>query len=957
MISITIEINGFHQLLQAEKHLVDDITAEIEGLFIDSGFQKIGTRNNTIRYDGLEEEISLSRIVDILFYLHNFIAEKREELPGMTVLVQKSSGLLKKGMGRSYDTNELYLLPEEDGVWCSREALELINHFVTCEEGEGYCRITDFTRNSISSASLPELFHPGDILDSLLDQIFRMHEGRDVRIPVLIGPEGSGKRLILQNMLRMIDTKDEDRQWLQLNPYKETGSTYISLLCSAVSTAAAQPPLCINRYEKEAWDDVEKLFSLPFRSWSESDALLCFVNYLQGYRRRMVSELLPPVFIVHAFDMLDEKVRELILKVIGDVREENQLLTILTMREENQGLLESGNIHTIEFPVADWIEQLASKKGTPLLSPYQLYIPDKPSVQGSKGDSETAAILTVLQDSMEQVQKVYYCCAILDGLLDKADILKVFARCGIGREEAEQCLCQLVNVGLLMNSERFYLTFKGRVDRVFKGLKLDYQRLDRIIEEEMLDNAEKLEFYKTIETAAKIGFSREGWLRIQRLLAEHILADMEVPLLPQVKKAFRLLNGRFPSIEYTIFLLASMWDGDMEEAEKYYRELFPAEPGSQDPPQSGWPGILRTYVEGEYLWRKRAESGRVLKKVKQALLQVQEEIFPELESRAIILLGKVMLTNNRMTEASEYFRQGRQKTFDTSLNSAACESIALTALSYFLTGDYSLSYSHAMASEQKARKTGRRKWERYAKMLMVRIQFELGRYGESHQLLQELLTHDRLFFEGQGHDYFMAWLARASLYQGYVDTAEKILVDLPETAETLYFLTEVHLLNRDLETANSYASAALARLDKEDHDILPIAQLPIDGFEPYENLALKIPGVYNMVRQVLYAISGFCLHEIERFEEAEESFGKLFDQEKITRQDPYRHLYYYFRTVTLPSTADKEELNMLTYLSKAFQSLQKIAGRISDPTDRRSYTNQNYWNSKLYNLSRHYKLV
>lgn len=957
MINITIEINGFHQLMQAEKHLIEEIIIDIEQLFQNSGFEKSRAKSSMLFYGCEEENTSLSRIVDILYYLHTLIHERSEEIPGITVFVQKS-GLLKKGMGEGSRINSIYLLPEEDGVWCSRDALDLINHFITYREIDGYFKIVDFNRDNLSAGTAPELFHPGDILDRLLDHIFRMHEGREKKVPVLTGPAGSGKRLIIQNVLRLIESKSERQPWLHINRYNYIGPAYITLLRCIVPDFFNQSSRELSRNEKTVWEEMKGLLEIPFRSWSLSDTLLCFLNYLEAYRLQMEKDLLLPIIVIHGIDEQEEKVRDLVFKILRNNQHTNLFLPIVTMRNEDCRLFSEQDVQILSFPVREWIEQLSSQTQADISSPYQLYIPETASRAGQKGDIEIERIVTVLKNSIEQVQSVYFCCTVLDGLVDKATLSRILSRSGIGKEEADQCLYQLISLGLLTDTERYYPTFRGRQTKVFNRLKLDSTRLEQAIEEGIIQDHQDIEFYRMIATADRIQFSPEGWLSIYRLLAERILSDMEILLLPQVQRAVDLLHARHPAIDQTVLLLASMWDGEMDLAEKYYRTLFPAEPGAGPQEElTGWALILKTYAEGEYLWRKRGEGERVLKKVKQALLQVQEENFPELESRAIILLGKVMLTNNRMTEASEYFRQARQKTFDTRLNSAACESIALTALTYFLTGDYSLSYSHALASEQKARTTGRRMWERYAMMLRARIRFELGRYGEAYQLLQELLTHDRLYFDGGRHDFFMSWLARTSIYQGYIDAAEEILSSLPPTSETLFFQAEAHLLNRDLETADSYITKALEYLEDEAHDIYPIGWLPIDGFEPYENLALKIPGTYNMVRQMLFAISGFCQYELGRLEESEESFSRLFAQEKITRQDPYRHLYYYFRTVTLPSSAEKEELNMVTYLSKAFQSLQKIAGRISDPADRRSYTTENYWNSKLYNLSRHYKLV
>jgi hypothetical protein len=73
--------------------------------------------------------------------------------------------------------------------------------------------------------------------------------------------------------------------------------------------------------------------------------------------------------------------------------------------------------------------------------------------------------------------------------------------------------------------------------------------------------------------------------------------------------------------------------------------------------------------------------------------------------------------------------------------------------------------------------------------------------------------------------------------------------------------------------------------------------------------------------------------------------------------DPYRHLYYFFRTLAYDENDKSEELTKATYLSKAFQHMQKLAGRITEPSERRSFLKENYWNSKLFAMSREHKLV
>ena len=957
MILITIEINGFQQLMQAERHLTERISSHIEEIFENTGFQKKESKSGLSLYECGEDQISLSRVVDILHTLHMLLQDNSEEIPGITVLMQKS-GFLKRGTQQHSGVNSIFLLPEEDGVWCTGEAVELISHFVSCSEIDGYFRINDFHRNTPAITKVPEIFHPGDILDRLIDHVFDMVQGKTHRIPVLAGPAGSGKRLIIDTLFRMVESKNREQAWLELNKYQDIGPDYLPLLQSIDQNILKSCAYTRNRYEKEIQTDLDGLFEIPYRAWTNSDAVLCFLNFLEAYRIRMNTELFPPIIVIHGIDEIDQANRDFLLELLVRNSHSQDFIPLLTIRGEQKASFFPSQLQSELFFIREWIEQLSSKCGKPLSSPYQIYMPDPSSSGPAKAQDDMEAPLRILMESLEQVQRVFYCCAVLQGLLEKPDLLQLCSRIGIGKDEAEQCLYQLESLGLLTGAGRYFVVDKDLSSKMKPAISIDYRVIDTAVEEVVLLQPGKHEFCQLVETAKRINFTDGGWLKIYRLLFDHLLSDMVSSSRKTIESTVDLLEKKHPLLDTLILLMVHMGSGDMLAATRYYSALFAkdVESTAKGEPES-WVRVLLTYAEGEFLWRRRDEKDKVLKKVKQALLQVQEESFPELESRAIILLGKVMLTNNRVNEASEYFRQARQKTFDTGLHSAACESIALTALTYFLTGDYSLSYSHALASEQKAHATGRREWERYAMMLRARIQFELGRYREADVLFQELLSLDRLYFEGAKHDYFVTWLARTYIYQGYIQAADAILSMLKPTPESLLFQAEAELLNRNLDTAQAYVQKALLLLEDESSDILPIEALPVDGFEAYENLSLKIPGVYNVIRQILYSLSGFCLSEMGKYEDSEEAFEKLFSQERISRQDPYRHLYYYFRTVTLPAQGEREELNMLTYLSKAFQSLQKISGRISDPSDRRSYTSQNYWNSKLFNLSRHYKLV
>ncbi len=945
MINITIEIDGVHQLMKTDAHSADKIVQGIQALFPAPLFQSESVKSPLYRFSCDEDDIVLYKIVEVLRSLFQMQTEWADDIPGFTVLVQKG-GLLRKSQKKNGIGNEVLMLPEENGIWCAPATADAISHFVHFKKVEGYYKIIDFEREVVSPQETPELFGTGGLYDQLIDLILEVDSGYRC-ITLLQGPQFSGKRLLIRSALHAVEAGMGGVNWYELDYFTGLGSVFAFLVYNFDKKVLAEFDDLLYSNELELWKQLRTLQEIEPAVWSDTDLKLYFQLYLRAYGRRMKRELLPPVVIVYGFDQYPEEVQHFLAAQFELLLQTGEGIPVITLREEQNLIPMEDSTETVVLEIEEWHKQLHTQFGERLASPYEAYefSGDPPQ----RGD--------LFQKSPEELYIVLHICFALKGLLNKELLLELLQEVGIRRNEAEQSLYQLSALGFIGNTDHYPPVRPSIPEAVKKSRMLDRTRINYYIEQFLMSHLGELNFYDVVHIAEELDFSADSLNKITRCLEEALLSDIEVPLQPLIATLPKWFSEHDKAAALCTELLACLQDGALEAAEEVYRDLFGR--GEEDvPSDTGAPGVLFLYTEGSYLWRKRGDYKLVLDKSKKALLQVQEQKFPELEARATLLLGKVMLTNGRMSEAAEYFRQARQKTFDTALTSAACESTALTALTHFINGDYSLAASHAQAAQQKAVATGRRLWERYTMMLQARIQFELGRYNEAHVLFQKLLTHDQLYFHGEKKNLLTSWVLRSSMYQGFIHYSEEILENLPESSETLFFQAEGHLLNRDIEEAYRYIVAAIQhRKEHEQNDILPIARLPGDGFEPYESFALKIPGVYDVPLQIMYAVEGFLLNELGREEESEAAFERLFAQERLTRQDPYRHLYYYFRTITLPVHNEKEELNMTTLLSKAFQSLQKIAGRISDPSDRRSYVSMNYWNSRLYSLSRRYKLV
>jgi tetratricopeptide (TPR) repeat protein len=936
--------------MQTEKKLGEKIIDDVRHLFGDSCFTAQEERHNLMSWVYDEEFCSIERLVDLLIRLQQTMDQTQEEIPGISVLVQRT-GLPARSSQLNSSMHQLYLLPEQNGIWCTQGVAELIGSSVRLWEDEGFLKIEEFKRDGPDVAVKPGLFRLDDLPDRLADHVIDSYQKESREVTVLTGPKGSGKQMITGEVLSLLEGKSPSQPWLRIRPDDEMGPPSSFLLTQFDTRILSAMDRYLEGMDRILWTELRDFHSSPSHTWADADGRIFFLLYLKAYKRYTEESLLLPLVIVHNWDEVPQEIRTFLIKHLQTKRDSFHLFVTMTGRMGKEAFPESK-----EFSVEEWLGEIGKEGAGELKTSYELCYPeDILAVQASP----QARAKELLKRLHEEAVSVYYQAALLNGLLKKKALLELLEEGGIHENKAEQHLSQLVSLGLLTDRKRFYAVdseLKGSIRRDFS---LDFEQIHHRIEGRLLEKIESLPFLRLLRTAVEIPFSGEGWEKLFRTFAARLFSDMEVSPGPFVERINELTGDRFPGIIRLLRMLTALGEGEMEKAGRFFREIDPgeAETDRQEEAETGWKRVLLLYMKGEYFWRRRTNGEEALMRVKSALLDVQETGFPELESRALLLLGKIMLTGGRLTEAAEYFRQARQKTFDTSLTAVACESIALTALTNFLTGDYSLALSHAAASEQKARQSGRRRWERYVRMLRGRIEFELGRYPEASVVFQSLLTQDQLYFDGGKHEYFKAWVARAFMYQGYVGKAVEILGGLHETAEVLFFLAEAQILNRNIADAAGYVEKALELMEEEEGDILPIELLPGDGFEPYENLALKIPGVYSTLRQLLYALKGFLLHEQGLFDSSREAFYKLFEQEKISRQDPYRHLYYYFFTITLPVSGEKEELNMVTYLSKSFQSLQRIAGKISEPADRRSYITMNYWNSRLYNLSREYKLI
>jgi len=141
--------------------------------------------------------------------------EWADDIPGFSVLLQKG-GLLQKSKTKNRIGSEVFLLPEENGIWCTAVTADIISHFVHFEQVESYYRILDFERETLSPQASPFLCAEYSLCDRLIDLILEADLGNR-KLPVIFGAQYTGKRLLIHLVLQAIEAGMGGIEWWEID--------------------------------------------------------------------------------------------------------------------------------------------------------------------------------------------------------------------------------------------------------------------------------------------------------------------------------------------------------------------------------------------------------------------------------------------------------------------------------------------------------------------------------------------------------------------------------------------------------------------------------------------------------------------------------------------------------------------------------------------------------------------
>ncbi len=349
---------------------------------------------------------------------------------------------------------------------------------------------------------------------------------------------------------------------------------------------------------------------------------------------------------------------------------------------------------------------------------------------------------------------------------------------------------------------------------------------------------------------------------------------------------------------------------------------------------------------------------RSLELIKKVLIYLQDADRPEAEGTAFIELGFLMLCKGKLLESSEYLNLAVERLTNSGESFNYMKALIYSAVNQYLWGGLDTAEDFAEKALGIADAKGYEEWSFYIRFFICRLYFELGRYYDAERLLSDCLLGTELFRNDKRRKIFSAWTARACIYQGKIYRGINMLLSLDEDPEVLFFLAEAYYFNGSMEKAVSSIEKASAVDDYFDLGFLPLEHISWkNGFSSVEGRVLRTEKGTGVLLHNIRALHAFMLGLTGNREYGMEILFSLTRDERISENDPFNRLYFYFYCQLMERRQNVDMVDKLTLISKALKYLQQTSSRIIKPQVRKQFMTQNYWNSKLVSEAKREKLL
>ncbi len=324
-------------------------------------------------------------------------------------------------------------------------------------------------------------------------------------------------------------------------------------------------------------------------------------------------------------------------------------------------------------------------------------------------------------------------------------------------------------------------------------------------------------------------------------------------------------------------------------------------------------------------------------------------------------IGFNMLSRGKTDEALDYFSMARNARCETP-GIGKVESLVATGITSFVRGDLFKAKTSVEEAFSVAKGIYSREWEMFALFFIARIEFELGNYLKSVELMERLLAYDSVYRMSGAKTTFCSWLGRAFAYSGNPRIALRIFNSLSESGEetvaSRFFTAEAHYFSFDYNSAIEELLELTNSISKYlgVYRFVPNQRIVwIDGFYNVEGRVKALSEAF--LRRLTGSFLAYLYSLVGKYEDSIEFFREMIRGEKIPSYDPNLSLYYFLYSESLKNVRTHVVESWVvddrfTVLNRAWKTLQERSNRISDFGYKKSYLEKNHWNSMIIERAR-----
>lgn len=996
MYYIFIDIGNYNQLKRLIPEKIEEINTTVERISSVRGCRYHKEMGGYLVSAFKSSESSFNpNIVDAAFQIYETLLMYQEELFGFSVVLEKLH------LHNQDDVvNELkklaFVVENEDQLWVGPGGKDQVAAYLELEEYDTLWQVVQRKQNIKEKFGESVIFRTRpDVIETMVEAIapFLNNEIKP-GIVHIYGEELTEKRFNLGKALEKIMGNPVRVDILRLSSIYKTPSVIHPFLQSVRPEFLENVSFYLNSSELKVWEAKKGnlLLQTAYSDHRVDDFFTAYLLFVKSFIRKMVQKNQPAFIVCEYVDNYHPETILLLQRLFAEFEEniwvipicitKSELLPIklrkfnskfcriptMSLREAEKTIEKCYPETTVSYVQLDVMLQIAEGKCIPLFHALWNKVYQKSSGDQHHTKEEPGSPFDFsweLISSFDQVSKnLLFAIRLSEGILSVDELILYFHTLGIDEDLIREKVNKLIDLGFLILEKDILRILPHNL-----GHALD-SNLDKSVKETY-----KKEMTGFIYNLWKKGYftryvslfsflqhfgSIKCALDVLSVLVHQKLDEKDIPEADYFLGNINLFGQRkITNIEQEnirkvlsiLRLRRHLLCVDSEKALSVFTIL-------QDPKLAH----DSYFDEDMYLQQGRyylaiGETRESVIVTKKSLLLYQDFHDVKGSVNANLVIAFSLFLEERIEEALDFFRIAKSISLKGDFVYGHIRSLIYEIVALFKYGNFSKclelmeeDLSTYLAAE------GARDFELYGLFLKGRVFFEIGEYEKGREIFLEGISLSRIYDKKDAVNVLYAWFARCCVFLGEYDQAERIFEDLNGTPEVLFFHGESLVLRREYDLALDTLSMALE--EGEGMSFFPDEMIRWDiGFRLVDDWGYRQEFSETSLYRLIQCYKNYAHCMVGQSEKGRQGLYLVTRETKKIERDGFNYLYFFIYSLVLPGKSTDNVSGRVTALSKALKYFQQRYTKIEDSDVTQLYQKESYWNFRLINDARKYKLV